>query len=121
MGRTYSELSRVKKWETYFKTDPRGKEIFACTKSKNKQWGNEYTVAQRVCGISMFNNDNFHEGSHQIAAKKRPLIIDETVMNQQMYNFFICTAETLEFLFQVATTNTKPTTDSEDKNSVEEK
>ena len=89
------------KWDLFFRTDDKGKNIFKCTVSKNKDWGNEYKVAQRVCGIAMFNNDNFHDGSHQIAAKKRPLIIDDAVMNQMMFNFCICAAEELNILFEV--------------------
>ena len=98
----------MKKWELFFKTDSRGKKIYVCTVGKNKGWGDEYNVAQRVCSISMFNNDNYHDGSHQIAAKTRPLIIDDSVMNQVMFNFFICAVEELDILFEVVS-NTKKT------------
>ena len=98
----------MKKWEAFFKTHSRGKMIFVCTVGKNKDWGNEYKVAQRVCG-----NDNFHEGSHQIAAKARPLILDDAVMNQMMFNFFICAAEELNILFEVVSNAKK--TDSIDE------
>jgi hypothetical protein len=103
----------VKKWEPFFKTDSRGKKIFVCTVGKNKDWGNEYNVAQRVCGIAMFNNDYFHEGSHQIAAKTRPLIIDDAVMTQVMFNLFICAAEELDILFEVVS-NAKKTDSIDD-------
>ena len=103
----------MKRWYLFFKTDSCGKKIFVCTVGKNKGWGDEYNVAQRVCSISMFNNDNFHDGSHQIAAKKRPLIIDDAVMNQMVFNFFICTAEELDILFEVVSNAKK--TDSIDE------
>ena len=102
MGNNYEGLARVKKWSTFFKTDTCGQKIFLCTVSKNKGWGDEYKVAQKVCGISMFNNDSFHEGSHQIAAKKRPIILDDAVMNQMMFNFLTCAAEELGILFEIA-------------------
>ncbi len=103
VGEPYDSLQqRLKKWAFFFKNNSVGKKIFLCTVEKNKGWGDEYKVAQRVCAISMFNNDSFHEGSHQIAAKKRPLILDDAAMNQMMFNFFTCAVEELGILFEIA-------------------
>ena len=111
MGNYYEGLPRVKKWSTFFKTDSCGQKIFFCTVSKkNKGWGDEYKLAQKVCGISMFNDDSFHEGSHQIAAIKRPIILDDAAMNQMMFNFSTCAVEELFILFEV--TSSKKKTDS---------
>lgn len=55
----------------------------------------------------MFNNDAYHEGRHQINAKKRPLILEDAVTNQQMYNFFICVVEKTDFIFQVVPASKK--------------
>ena len=107
VGKHYDGLPRVKKWADFFKNDSCGKKIFSCTVAKNKGWGDEYNVAQRVCAISMFNNDGFHEGSHQIAANKRPLILDDAAMNQMMFNFFTCAVEELGILFEIASSKKK--------------
>ena len=107
VGKHYEGLSRVKKWADFFQNDSCGKKIFSCTVAKNKGWGNEYNVAQRICAISMFNNDGFHEGSHQIAANKRPLILDDAAMNQMMFNFFTCAVEELGILFEIASSKKK--------------
>ena len=41
-------------------------------------------------------------------AKARPLILDDAVMNQMMFNFFICASEELNILFEVVS-NAKKT------------
>ena len=50
----------------------------------------------------MFTNDNFHEGSHQIAGNTTPLVLDKSTMNHQTFNLFICVVEKLNILFEVA-------------------
>ena len=80
---------------------------------KSKGWGNEYNVAKRVCSTSMFNNDNFHDGSHQVAAKRRPLATDDAAVSRVVLSFFTCTAEGLGTLFEVVSSAKK--TDNTDE------
>ena len=68
----------------------------------------------------MFKNDYAHEESHQIAAKTRPLFIDDAVMNQMMLNFFICNAEELDILFEVVSNAKKTESIDELKSNIKD-
>jgi hypothetical protein len=97
-----ASMPRLQKWRHFFEHDAIGIEIYECTRKKNMNWRGELKMAERVCGFINHVNDYFHEGSHKIAGNSMEIILAESAMGRQYFNFFVCVAEKLDIRFKIA-------------------